>query len=496
MPWELGSGISSRHLLALGTNSLLSRVSERLNSGDMEHIGEATKKTAAAVRSDTSFRAQDGAIGELIYDRDARRTTFAVYTNGEVGTQDEVVLSGIKTVPYSPHNTILANGIVLFPKEATECGSDAQLVEEVRDFIHRYVDLEPGYERIAAHYVLLSWIYDAFNELPYLRLRGDPGTGKTRFLTTIGSICYKAMLVSGASSVSPVFRMLDAFRGTLVIDESDFRFSDEKAEFTKILNNGNGRGFPVLRCEMSASTKEFNPRAYAVYGPKVIATRGPFEDHALESRCITHDTTSAKLREDIPLNLPASFDAEALALRNKLLVYRFRNLDKPRDLSVKVDRSLEPRLNQVFAPLLSVVDDPQTLEDLKAVMRGYDRAIAADRGLDVEGAVLEVVRNLAIPGSPSPSVQEITHAFIAKHGSMYPRMKPKGMGHILRKKLGITTTKVHGAFVIAPADYSKLEKLYERYGVAAPAGERIASLFDVPEVPDEAGIQPQQGLEF
>ena len=36
-------------------------------------------------------------------------------------------------------------------------------------------------------------------------------------------------------------------RGTLIVDEGDFRFSDEKAELVKILNNGNGRGFPVLR---------------------------------------------------------------------------------------------------------------------------------------------------------------------------------------------------------------------------------------------------------
>src|SRR5437868_7678103 len=96
-------------------------------------------------------------------------------------------------------------------------------------------------------YVLLTWVYDRFNELPYLRLRGDYGTGKTRFLLTLCSICYKPIFASGASSVSPLFHMLDRFGGTLIIDEADFRFSDEKADLTKILNNGNVRGFPVLR---------------------------------------------------------------------------------------------------------------------------------------------------------------------------------------------------------------------------------------------------------
>jgi ATP-dependent DNA ligase len=41
--------------------------------------------------------------------------------------------------------------------------------------------------------------------------------------------------------------MLDSFHGTLIVDEGDFRFSDEKAEVVKILNNGNVKGFPVLR---------------------------------------------------------------------------------------------------------------------------------------------------------------------------------------------------------------------------------------------------------
>jgi hypothetical protein len=103
------------------------------------------------------------------------------------------------------------------------------------------------FEKVATYYVLLSWLYDAFNELPYLRLRGDFGSGKTRALLTIGSLCYKPFFASGASTVSPIFHTPDAFRGTLIFDEADFRFSDERAEIVKILNNGDVRGLPVLR---------------------------------------------------------------------------------------------------------------------------------------------------------------------------------------------------------------------------------------------------------
>jgi len=76
---------------------------------------------------------------------------------------------------------------------------------------------------------------------------------------------YKPFFASGASTVSPIFHTLDAFRGTLVVDEGDFRFSDEKAEIVKILNNGNVRGVPVLRT-MVSNTREYNPKAFRCSG--------------------------------------------------------------------------------------------------------------------------------------------------------------------------------------------------------------------------------------
>ena len=164
-------------------------------------------------------------------------------------------------------------------------------------------------------------------------------------------------------------------RGTLIVDEGDFRFSDEKAELVKILNNGNGRGFPVLRSE-SVSGREFSPRAYSVFGPKLIATRGYFQDRALESRCLTEETGGRKLREDIPINLTADYKREAQVLRNKLLMFRFRNFSKCRVDPTLVDRSVEPRLAQVFVPLLSVIEDAAARQSLRELMQGYHRIIS------------------------------------------------------------------------------------------------------------------------
>jgi hypothetical protein len=234
------------------------------------HKSEKPGKTKASPTASAILA--DGSIVEMLYRPEEHRTCLCIFKDGSIRTEDTLTDGDRQLVPYSAQNNLLAHEVVLFPSEPVEYKTEEDLVSEIRAFIHAYADVSPLFETIASHYVLFSWVYDSFNELPYLRVRGDTGSGKTRCLMTIGSLCYKPIFASGASTVSPIFRILDSFRGTLIVDEGDFRFSDEKAEIVKILNNGNARGFPVLRSEATNGGKEFDPRAYSVFGPKMIAT--------------------------------------------------------------------------------------------------------------------------------------------------------------------------------------------------------------------------------
>ncbi len=409
----------------------------------------------------------DGALVEMLYRPEEHRTLFCVMQDGAIRYETNVLVNGQRLAPYSPKNNLLRNDVVLFPSEPAEYGTERELLDAIRSFIRRHVDVTPLFEDIASYYVLFTWVYDAFNELPYLRLRGDTGTGKTRFLLTVGSLCYKPIFASGASTVSPLFRILDSIRGTLIIDEGDFRFSDEKAEIVKILNNGNARGFPVLRSE-SVSGREFSPRAYTVFGPKLIATRGYFQDRALESRCITEEMGGRKLREDVPINLTGEYRSEALELRNKLLLFRLRNFGKRSIDPSLTDRSVEPRLAQVFVPLLSVIEDAGARQELQQLLREYHRDLVADRGMDTEAQVLEIIRELQkSPYGTGLTIKEITERFAARHEDDYERkVTPHWIGHIIRRKLQLKTEKRHGNYLIADAESSKLGRLFEKYGVA------------------------------
>src|SRR5439155_18344405 len=110
--------------------------------------------------------------------------------------------------------------------------------------------------------------------------------------------------------------------------EEDLIFSDKKEEVIKILNNGNVKGFPIVRSEVSRKGREFNPRAYHVFGPKLVATRGFFDDKALESRFLTEEMGQYRLRDDVPINQPSIWKEESLHIRNQLRLVRFRNLNE------------------------------------------------------------------------------------------------------------------------------------------------------------------------
>src|SRR5437867_9886791 len=439
----------------------------------MEHkiadtIEKAKKQTA---RPTVSTVLPDGSLVEMVCQES--RTLFCVSKEGEFRYEPNLLVNGQRLTPYSPRNNLLTNEVVLFPAEPLEYESESKLVEDIRAFIHRYVDISPLFEQIASYYVLFTWVYDAFNELPYLRLRGDTGSGKTRFLLTIGSLCYKPIFASGASTVSPIFRILDAFKGTLIVDEGDFRFSDEKAEVVKILNNGNVKGFPVLRSE-SNGKREYDPRAYHVFGPKLVATRGFFDDKALESRFLTEEMVQYRLRDDVPINQPSTWKEQSLRIRNQLLLFRFRNLNKKKPAEALVDRSIEPRLNQIFVPLLSIIEDPQARQDLQELAKRYNREMIADRGMDMEAQILEIIRDmLSSPyGESRLPLKDITSWFVDRHGMDYERkVTSKWIGTIIRKKLNLKTQKSHGVYVVPLSERPKLDRLYEKYGIGAKEAE-------------------------
>jgi hypothetical protein len=410
----------------------------------------------------------DQTLVELVYDAVQRKTALAVSRFGGLWNieQEVKIETGETLVPYSPKNNLIANECVLLPSAPSEFFSKVELIADIQAFLHRYVDLSPLFAKIASYYVLLTWVYDAFNEVPYLRLRGEYGTGKTRALMAIGSLCYKAFSASGASTTSPIFHTLDAFGGTLLFDEADLPYSDARADIVKILNNGTVRGMPLLRTVVNRHG-EFNPYAFKVFGPKIVAMRGSFDDRALESRFFTEETGRRPLRADIPIHLPGEMKSEALALRNRLLHFRFCNLFTIKPDPTVLMEGVEPRLNQTASSLLSLIDDVALREEIQTAFVAQYADTLCERSETAEARVLKAATAaFASADGANVSVADVADLFNNEHAAEYggPRSN-RWIGHILRTRLHLTTHKSDGVYVISATEKPKIEALIARMGV-------------------------------
>lgn len=407
----------------------------------------------------------DGGIIELIYD--GKETKFAAWKDGTVTTTTLITIQGEDWKPVPASNSLIKHRAILLPSMPEEYGGETELVLEIEHYLRKYVDLSADFVQVATSYVLLTWVYEAFNEVCYLRFSGDFGTGKSRALLVLGSICNKPFFASAASTLSPIFHTLDLFRGTLILDEADFKFSDMRSEIAKIFNNGSVRGFPVLRQGLLPDGN-FDPRAFHVYGPKIVAMRSVFDDEALESRFITEAMGLRQIRHDIPLNLPDEQEREALALRNKLLLYRFRTVSRSGVSEVHIDRTQSGRFNQTVVPLLSVA----VSESARRIVREYALAEEARRKelrkLSIEAELLEVLCELllGVQGVEALAVSSIASSLRARFALEADRpITNRYVGELLRKNLGLQTYKRHGVYVVPESEFVKISLLAKSYAI-------------------------------
>ena len=248
-----------------------------------------------------------------------------------------------------PHNSI--ETMVSLAEKPVDYKSQPKLIEDITEFIHRYLDCAPEWELLIAHYCLLTWVYDQFSAIPYLRFLGDIGTGKTRKLEICHSICYRSIMLGVATSPASIYRLMEKYKGTLILDEADWASSNMQMDIVKILNAAYKWNGTVVRNIMEGG--DYDPRPFRVFGPKVIANRANFEDDAIESRCLTIKEFDKELREDIPRLLPKEFFIEALELRNKLLKWRF---DTVRNIRINEQplKFLAPRACETGTSIYSI----------------------------------------------------------------------------------------------------------------------------------------------
>lgn len=430
--------------------------------------------------SEAAGYADDDIIGELAWNIEAGRPDFIVCdrNGGNISRADELhtpmgtlVVPSICTGIVTPGTPI--PGTVLLPTECDLSDEDeARLRRAIAGFVERYVELPDGAVSLVVEYVLLTWMFDAFDETPYLAFAtADVGRGKSRALETVGALCYRPMFCGGGSTAAATLRLLDMFAGTLVADEFDQAHNTElAADLTRILNQGFQRGRPLVKCDGESNS----PRPFRCFGPKLFALRKGFGDDATASRAISIHMRG-RTRADIPLNLPRQcFDAEALAIRNRLLAWRFAAYGHIAIDPILADPQLEDRANQIGLPLLAVARSPEARSRIIAALREQQAGIAVERADSLPGEVFATVLGIAAPGDevrPGAIAREVNRRRAASEGidpeklTGKRRVTPHRVGKMLRQELELPRLGPDRQSARYRLDPARVAELCQRFGV-------------------------------
>lgn len=438
MLWLPGKAEISNHIYNINLDPTESRVKQLTTA-----VSKQKTETHIEVFGGTI---SNGSVFEAIYNPELTPPLqFAIAAPHERHTVQEVIEDGNK-IKYPPQELInpIEKGSISLASDVSDYGNAHNLLQRIERYVNQYVDL-PSYDvSLIAHYAMTTWVWNAFNAFPYLRFKGEPGTGKTRCLEVMKQLCYRATDLGGASSKSAILRFIDKVRGTALIDESDYD-ADLKSDLIKLLNMGYRKDGTISLSSVRGD--DWTPEIFNVGCPKVMANRLEFLDRALETRCLTIYTLTKKLAEHVPVELPDEFFGEGRELRNQLLRWR---MDVLRSVGKSEEnlKQLEGRVRQLALPLYSISPDTRFKRTFlrRLALRSNDL-----REQDPSHIVLEAI--LSLPEDqqkkavPVQTIAERASDFARKREVLEDQFKPKLTARLLRSH-GFKTRRRGPGFIV------------------------------------------------
>jgi len=280
-----------------------------------------------------------------------------------------------RPIVYRPvYNSHLTEGVVTLPTEPTPCTFD-QAVETVLKFTGntRYFDPVDQGELfdLMGFMTMGSWFLDRMTPktpipvggmgrfAPILIFRGGSGRGKNRGMGVLRFVSYHPYFDLSKTAVPSLFRPLDLWRGTLLMDEADFARSDADSDLIHFLN-ARAQGTPITR-QHPTDAARFD--TFYSFGLTILGQRRHFRDDATENRAVPFYAEKTDLR--IPTVEPDDMVVEGLKIQNMLLYLRLAYWDKFEiDKEFWLDEITDPRLMAALLPVIEMSKFAPTVMNL------------------------------------------------------------------------------------------------------------------------------------
>lgn len=290
--------------------------------------------------------------------------------------------------------------ITVLPSGADEHGTSEELFDHLVDLINRYFVIDEPFIHAMAAYAMLTYRYrDAeFEVLPYIRVMGRGGSGKTRFLRIMRELCYRSIFVTGMRPVH-LYRILKHMSSSVTMVFEEFNINDrseENREFVNMLNAGNQSDTYVPRM----TGRNFEDIEYLpLFCPKILTMKDEFTDEGLIRRFFSARTGQMEVPESKRFEkLPEEFYRECAQLRRKLLGWRFAKFGQP---APEIDKSfadgIEPGIWQTFYPAICMVPSsrPDSINKILSLATNRQENLKLARETDQDAVLIEAIGHLA-----------------------------------------------------------------------------------------------------
>lgn len=343
----------------------------------------------------TSFKVlNSGRIVEQI------RTGFAVY---DIADDSYSILESVEDpdgIVYTPieDELLQKDGGLYLADSLEEYGSEAELDSDIERYVSTYLDLKPLQLKLTAKYIRFTYLFDKTLELSYLNPTGEAGSGKSRFGFTVCIASRRGLVLVNPSAAS-LFRIVDKYQPTLFIDEANFDAkTDDYTAIIQVFNAGFQRTAKVPR-QVSVGDGNFQTQMFDAYCPKIIGSLKQSASQAFNSRCVEIQMEQTT-RNDIPLRLSEKLLKDARRIRNKLTLWRLRNISK--DFESKLNQAenelraenLIPRSIQINIPLYALIEDKSLKQDFVRLLKGRDEILNEEKRNSFDGELIQTIHDL------------------------------------------------------------------------------------------------------
>jgi hypothetical protein len=278
-------------------------------------------------------------------------------------------------------------------------GMIIELLRKLNGIFTRYVYFEDcSYYPVSSIYVLLTYFYDIFDEIPYLSVSGLLGSGKSRLGDIFQGTCFNPTFSSDYTPAS-LYRIIDKGGLTLIIDEAEALSYLKRDILPNILRSGYRRNGKVIRCD------HCEPREFSTFSPKIIINEGGLVNKALESRTIPIPMIRSRNHLERFRSIRAEVEFREIKHLIGHFTESFRSIISDRYSSFQGVEGLTNRDEEVWTPIIIIAE---MLDSMLAQSAIRNQIVGLAR------RIVEQRRRRQLTDNRDAQILEATSAFVSE----------------------------------------------------------------------------------